>query len=469
MKGSHQRDAPEADTGRTILSLLIPSRYKKPLRVSILKWAILGLIIRFVFMPFTMHLDLLDIYVHPHWMLAHQHFNPLQPATPHWELIALSPLLFFLIVPFFWIAEVAFPGLHAVYESELSLPYSPFSPIESRWVTMVYLIQKNLGTQIFPVLFILKIPYLIADFMVALLFLRMVEDESRAAFAFKFWMVNPVTIYSTFIWGDFSVLPVLCVVLSLYLIQKRKLFKSFISLGIGTALKIFPFLLTIPHAILLTRGKVGETRRFLTLVFLGLAPYALTTVPFILTGDPNALVRATVTGPPTFEYFTSLRLLVTNPMQMEFWIMPYVVVYCLLILKSSSELDERGTPPDEGVPTRIWRTDAAILISALALSFFHPQYFLWASPFIVMLVAHDRSLLKLHVIQIIGWFFYTFNFGRAAAMWLFAPASTLFLSWPSPREVIWPFYDPWYVINIARSFFSAISLWMVYKIVRKGF
>lgn len=411
-------------------------------------------------MPFTMHIDMLDIYVQPHWILNHLHFNPIQPATPNWELMSLSPLLLYLLVPFFGIAQTLFGSLRYLYDSRHFVPYVAYTPIGTRWENAISIAHDHLGAQFFGVLFIFKLPLLFADFMIAFLLLRLIHDESQATLGFKLWMINPVTIYSIFIWGHTAIIPTLCVVLSLYLAKIKRMLSSFLALGLGTAVEFFPLLFALPHALLVTKNSPRRTLSILLLMGLCLVPYAGITLPFILTGDPSAFATALGTGSQTYLYPISFRLQV-NPWATNDWIFLYIIVYAFLVLKASS------APSSEKMWEKMWNLDTMILLSFFALSFFHPYYFIWVSPLIILLLARGRSSLKLYATLTIGWFFYTFYFGRATAMWLFAPISQAFFNLPSPYEIIALLYRPLIVLNVVRSIFSAICLWMVYELLRR--
>jgi len=102
-----------------------------------------------------------------------------------------------------------------------------------------------------------------------------------------------------------------------------------------------------------------------------------------------------------------------------------------------------------------------------ATSLFHPQYFLWAMPLTTLAVVTDRRLLALHIMQIVCFVVYTFNWGRPLAFAVLGPLSPAFSSLPSPSEVIARFAPPGEIMTVFRSLFTGISLYMMYLVLRQ--
>ena len=111
---------------------------------------------------------------------------------------------------------------------------------------------------------------------------------------------------------------------------------------------------------------------------------------------------------------------------------------------------------------------ALLLLFATGYSGQSPQYWTWFLPLLAIVAAEDRHLVPLHIIQIGCLVIYSFIGGRSTAGYLFAPLYPgFFWSLPSPAEIIQRFTSPEVTISLARTLFSAISLWIVFLIFRR--
>ena len=125
-------------------------------------------------------------------------------------------------------------------------------------------------------LLLLKIPYIIFDIPIAFLLGRFFISPRARFAAFTLWMFNPVNLYTTYLMGQFDVIPTFFVVASLVLARGRKLFWAALVLGGGIAFKLYPLYLLIPLAIL---GK--KPVKQLKLAALGVIPYLISILPYL--------------------------------------------------------------------------------------------------------------------------------------------------------------------------------------------
>jgi hypothetical protein len=136
---------------------------------------------------------------------------------------------------------------------------------------------------------------------------------------------------------------------------------------------------------------------------------------------------------------------------------PYAAAYAFLLLFAWRNSDYSHLT--------VTKYALSVLLAYYALSFFHPQYFVWAVPLVVLLMAYLPNFKWYFAFQLLTLFIYSFSWGNYYGLYLFTPIYPGFFGWPSPRDLIANYADPSMVIGIARSFFSAISLWMVWEMM----
>ncbi|MCK4419460.1 hypothetical protein KAV79_06600, partial [Candidatus Aerophobetes bacterium] len=167
-----------------LFSRLIPSVYRQDpaIKRSIYKWLLIGLLIRLTFMPIAMHFDLLSVY---------QRSSLIAYRGVLW--VGLGQTLVHYIHAFFLLI---FKPLMPYLESAL-----PGRTGSASWLGWgAFAIHSN----VFRTLFLLKIPYLIFDLGCAFLLLAILQDHKKGVTAFKFWMLNPVIIFSAFIFSRYE-------------------------------------------------------------------------------------------------------------------------------------------------------------------------------------------------------------------------------------------------------------------------
>jgi uncharacterized membrane protein len=114
---------------------------------------------------------------------------------------------------------------------------------------------------------LLKLPYLIFDLLLGFLLYKMVEPR-KALLAFGIWVFNPISLYATYMMGQFDIIPAFFSVLSVYFALKNRLTWATLALGTAIAFKLYPIFLIIP---LITFGK-NYWERF-KLIMFSLSPY----------------------------------------------------------------------------------------------------------------------------------------------------------------------------------------------------
>ncbi len=291
---------------------------------------------------------------------------------------------------------------------------------------------------IFRYLFMLKRPLVLIHIFTGLLIGRLFTKEEEKKWSMAIWFFNPISIYVVAVIGQFDIIPVFLTVLSLVLFPKKP-FLAAICLGLGGSLKTYPLLL-LPF--LSVAAFPGWPKRILVAV-VGLMPYLLFTLPFIK--DPNFINNVLVSGLSQRLFHASL------PIGFDKSILIIPGLIFVLLFFFINKKDKRDLLP--GV-------FGAVLLICLAGSHFHPQWVLWAMPFVTIYLTKTRNLWPL-VVLCMAWFGVLLLFPDNFLTWgVISPLEPQSFSLP-PIASILPPTLPWQ--NIAQTLFAAIALWLAYK------
>lgn len=400
------------------------------------RWLLVGLFIRLCFMPIAFHIDLLFMLQVSDYIAFH---GALAPNTYYLQNFGMLPtdtqLHYYIFAAWLLLIKPLTPMLDSLIANQ---PYV-FTPLIN-------------DPSLFRTLFLAKLPFLAFDLATALLLLRTARE--RSSWVFKFWMLNPIAIYVSYIWGGYDIMPMFFTLLALYFGQEKRTVGAYLSLGIAGALKLYAFFL-LPIMIIAFPSRI---RTQLGRVLLALLPYFITILPDSISSWPTFLSFSTFSARQS-EYILGLQLNVgTNTIGLVDTLYVFILLYTLLLLVQYNNQPNR--------PADLWKYMFGVLMLYFATSTFHPQYFLWAVPFIGIAIGSDPRLLKPHLLQIPCYLLYTFNLGNTSGATLFAPLSPYLSVMMSPYDLISSYFPASVAIGAARSVFSGLGLWMIYMIYR---
>jgi len=422
------------DLGKGVVGLFsrsIPSVYRQDLAVkrSIYIWLLIGVLIRFTFMPIALHFDLLSIYQRSA-LIAYEGDMGMGLG----QIFAHYIHAFFLFI---------FKPLMPYLES--ALPGRGGSASWLGWA--MFAIQPN----VFRTLFLFKVPYLIFDLGSAFLLLAILKNRRKGLAAFKFWMINPVVIFSAFIFSRYEPMVIFFILLSLYYAKNNLSARALFSLGIAVIVRSYPLML-LPFFVIII-GKTFWQR--LKLAFWGLLPLGImTAISRLFQGASEVGVWANM---PHTSYLMGLRWSMRTSYDVIFvFFMGYTILFLYTYFRTNHSF------------AHLWKINLILLLFFFATCFFHPQYFMWLIPFLALQVVEDKRFIGLFAIQILCWTVYTFQWKEALAGYLFVPLDySYFMSLRSPFEIIGQYYSAANFIGIFRSIFSGVSFWMVYLLFKE--
>lgn len=395
----------------------------------LLPWLLLGLFVRLLFMPFTFHGDLLSVYGRAYLILEKG-----------------SLIVFGLNVINF---------LHAIFLFLLK-PFLPYQTLFSQYNLMTFTDNDSLGfinqPGIFSALFFFKLPYLLFEILVLAVLFKIFARSPIKDKVIKFWLFNPVIIFSTYIFGRFEIIVILLLFLALWAAKLNRPYWAVAALGVASVLRLYPIILILPFAFILSQQKKERGQLF----FLGVAPLF-----FSLIVESFSQQKATY-----LKQITEMTHL-SYPLAMKFslGITPYdnlyifIFAYCLILFYLLIK-------PQTGFES-ILKFSLYVMLLFFATSFFHPHYFSWLLPFLIFFIG-DNSIVNFHWLQVVSWLVYTFQWGRALAAYLIAPLSPAFFwSLPAPIELIDKILPAAQVIGVGRSVFTATCLVIAYLVYKQ--
>lgn len=215
---------------------------------------VLGLLIRVLLMPITMHDDARFVGDIVAMHVDAKHFAT-PPTSTSVDIALYPPLAYYTLDGYRRLVSIALTDLNSLEKDG--------SSAREAWYS---------HPQRFLRLFLLKLWYLPFDMLCGVLLLRLVEDDAQKIKKIQLawmWYLNPIVIYTGAIHGQFDVVPVFFTVLSLVAIQREQWLGASAALALGAAFKLYPALFVVPLLIIMPRNK-RHIAAFIAFVILAL-------------------------------------------------------------------------------------------------------------------------------------------------------------------------------------------------------
>lgn len=401
-----------------------------------LRWILIGLVLRLVIIPFTVHPDIRAFDLGAYLISQKGEVLTFYDYLSH--LNFTDPLLrnykpdFFIYPPLAYLVPAAFMAL-------LGPLYNfPFNDVFLREMEKTYQ-----TVELYKTLFLLKLPYLFFDFLLAYLLYRIFTRE-KGRLAFKLWMFNPVTFYATFAIGQIEIFPTLLVVAALWLALKGKKEVPVLLLGIGGAFKLFP-LLFLPIFVLVLNRKFWQRIR---LLMIGLLPYLLIIAPY-LTFSPMYRQSAFLAGQAEKMLYMKL------PLSGAEYLSVFGLGYFGLLFLAAKWTEKKEV---------LWKLGLALMLLFFSVTHYHPQWFLWLTPFLIWdLVVYGKRHLPYIAVLLSCYLVILLSFESSLHVGLFVPVNpSLAHLFGGIEEVVGRFCDPFQFKSFVRSLFAATAAFLVY-------
>ncbi len=312
-------------------------------------------------------------------------------------------------------------------------------------------IDFNSMDYVYRILSMFKLPYLILDIACMFLIIRFLfdGDPEKRLKVFKYWVLNPLVIFVLYIFARHDIMGIFVTLIALLLAKNNKKYWAIIILALGIALRFFPVMI-LPFLIVFLAKKKKDYIIFFSIGIAGLL--AVEAFSYIYFGRS---VIFSLLNAQHFDYILSAKLDLVVHDRIYLFIVGYGLLLFAFIHQKiknfASFLNYCGM----------------VYLLYVSISYFHPQYLLWAVPFLVLLFVRKEPIYYYHWAQMAFLMIILIYWGDLVTKFLMAPIDIRFALYATgPIPLIGRFYEPAKFVNIFRSIFTAVSLWMIYLIYR---
>ncbi|MBL7078337.1 hypothetical protein ISS42_01605 [Candidatus Shapirobacteria bacterium] len=286
----------------------------------------------------------------------------------------------------------------------------------------------------------LKLPYLIFDLLVLFFLRKMFSDEKKRFWVSLLWWFNPVAIYASYMVAQFEIIPLFFVIFSLWAHLAGLGILGVVLLGLGAGLKMFPLFFLLPLAFLSFKTVFNRLKA----IVIGIGVYLLTILPF----STSSAFRENV----LFSNQSQKMFFAQLPVSGAEGIYIFIFLFCLICYYAFY---------DKNI-IHLSNYYLFILLAFFSVTHFHPQWFLWVTPFLIInLVESKMQTWPMAIMMLFSWLGITLLFEPSLSIGLFAPLSKNLLQAKGLVGVMPLAFDAFMVKSILRSIFAASSLFLV--------
>ena len=381
--------------------------------LQIIKWTGIGLLIRLLIMPFTMHgQDLVFINYFPMAFVEKGIWDPygfISADFAHFPATYYGPVSFIImsISNFITIKVFNSPSLVAMLELSSAMIGRAFSTIDY--------VRAFSGFNLYKNLFLMKSPYLVFDFAIGAILLKLAASGKQPLQAYKLWMLNAVVLQSVYAVGGAYLIPAFFVIVALYAALKKRPYFSIVLLSLGGATKLFPYFLIMPACLLLG----NNWRKRASLLISGGLVTVLVYLPFYLSSGNSVLGFFISSG--NVQYSGVAR-----------WLLPglFLILYSLISLKAKEDSMK------EEPARKLLYYFAIVMFLSYAAFPVRFRYFVFITPLLALIVPQYRKfgIFTASIIMALAFQWLPY---RDLQLGLFAPINAeYFLGFPTIQEVI---------------------------------
>lgn len=408
---------------------------------------VLAVLIRLILMPIAAHSDLFFINMFPNLVKTSGVFDitgHIQENFGMRNYTYYSPVVYFTFAAFQFTYNIAsntfFPWMSQLYNLELNA-------FEGQAADFI---RSSYNPHIYKDLFLAKLPYLIFDVASIFILIKLVKEKFFKKAIVLLWLFNPVNLYSTYLMGQFDIIPVFFTLLG-FLSLKKNPKLCLLLLGIAAAFKNYAFIFILPVSIIY--GKNWSAR--LKLLAIGVAPYLITLVPTAISNLEQAI----------FQILPKVYLHYRKPL--EGWALySQIIKYLILLFSYIFILAIAWTLKVKNK----WRFATAIsLISILLVYAIAPRisfhYLMWGVPLVILWFKDVRIASYIIAAQAIGLASYKL-LANHLQLGLFSPLNPDYFSRLPTLNSIIDKYLPYSIISaVGFFFFMILNLVLIVKIL----
>lgn len=383
------------------------------MKIQILKWTGIGLLLRLILMPVTMHgQDLFFINYFPMMFVKKGIWDPygfIRTNFSYFPATYYGPVLFIIMstVNFIFIKLFNMTSLVKILEISGAM-------MGKNLMTIDYVAAfRNLG--LFKNLFLMKTPYLIFDFLIGIILLRSALRQRLALTSYKLWMLNIVVLHSAYAVGQADLITTFFIIAALYTALEKRPYLTVILLGLGGATKPFPYILIFPACLLLGQDWKTKFNLFLTGVLVSVLPY----LPFYLSS-----------GSAIFNFFTAPGQILYTGIVKWIFLSLFVLLYSFIVINAVR--DSQTTNPER----RLIYYFITILFLTYATVAVRIRYLSYITPLLALIIPQHKKFGIFTLLILLIYAFWGLS-EKDLQLGLFAPLDpAYFLNLPTIQEII---------------------------------
>jgi len=319
----------------------------------ILPWLLIGVII-LVIIPITLHPDIrgfalgAQLISSGHILDFYDYLSRLPSDSP---LVRLYGRDLFIYPPL----ANSYPAVYM----KLLWPFYPQELLHTLIIDMGKVIGQP---QLSLLLYLLKLPNLVVDFLIVYLLGKFFEKRADKSLGQILWLINPVTIYSAYMLTQSDILLALSIMVCLLFAKKGKYCQAAFALAMGALVKQFVlFLLPI-----LALYAPGSFIKKLGIFLVGIMSYALVLVPYL--SSPGFRHYALLASQADKIFFAKIP--VSGGAFLPIFLVGMFLLYwfCWLYARKYE----------------LWQWFMWPLLLFYSVVHFHPQWFTWITPILVI-------------------------------------------------------------------------------------
>lgn len=422
--------------------------------ITLVWFGLVGITCRIIFIPFTFHNDIFFIHVFASKLAYNGIFDIYAYIKTNFANTLFKegynyypPLAYFLLG--------IFHSFLKFFNLNFGVWINRFSEMMASGNYSSYLdIFKVPLSELCTYLFIMKTPYLIFDLSCILIFFAYFKNINLRLRVFKFWMINPVVIFGSYIFGHFDIILTCFLLFSLFLISKKRFYGTMIVLGLSVLLKSTPLILIFPVGFILGRN----IKHSICLILAALAPIFITLVPFYLLNG-NYMISSffpLFLGGPGANYLDTVEFSIGK----FIFVIGYFLIF-YVILRKKQKCDPAEIISDS------WKYYLSFILLTYFIKFAPVHHFQWVIPFLIIGIVKNKISAKVYFFQIICLFIYAIN-SRPLSGQLFLPLNPDFFYNLKGLPEFMNQYVKWGVVmRLARWGFHLCSLYIIGKIIFK--
>ena len=369
-------------------------------------------------MPFTMHgQDLVFINYFPMMLVEKGIWDPygfISANLPHFTVTYYGPVLFFVMSIANFVIVKLFNPATLITILELS------SGMMSKSCTTIDYVHAFSNLDLFKNLFLMKSPYLVFDFLIAGILLKLAMTEKLALNAYKLWMLNIVVLQSVYAVGGAYLIPAFFITAALYAGVKKKPYLSIVFLSVGGATNMPPYALILPACLLLGNNWKKKFLLLLTATVVVVLPY----LPFYFSSGNSIL-----------GLFFNLSNVQYSGIAK--WILAGIFIVLYSFISINATKDSQSQDPE----IKLVYYFAVIMFLSYTVSPIRFRYFAYITPLLALIIPQHKKfgVFILFIILILAFQWLT---ERDMQLGLFAPLNpAYFLSLPTIQEIMGRFVN----------------------------